>query len=109
MEAICRDVIENSDPKLVKNYQNGKTKLLRAFLGKVAAQTNQRADMRQVDQIMRRLLDSNNLVYIFLTLGFSPISNINAQFSEFFWALGSLKRGEMQKKIFRKEYACDAF
>lgn len=55
IEKICLNVIENH-PDKVKAYKAGKTKVLKAFLGLVAAETKGRANMKTVEQIMEILL-----------------------------------------------------
>lgn len=55
IENICLNVIENH-PDKVKAYKAGKTKVLKAFLGIIAAETNGRANMKIVEQIMEILL-----------------------------------------------------
>ncbi|XP_049828330.1 glutamyl-tRNA(Gln) amidotransferase subunit B, mitochondrial isoform X2 [Schistocerca gregaria] len=53
---ICRDVILKN-PKLVKQYKNGKKKVLKALLGEAARSTNERVKMSLVEQQLKAMLD----------------------------------------------------
>ncbi|XP_049785624.1 glutamyl-tRNA(Gln) amidotransferase subunit B, mitochondrial [Schistocerca cancellata] len=53
---ICRDVILKN-PKLVKQYKNGKKKVLKALLGEAARSTNERVKMSLVEQQLKTMLD----------------------------------------------------
>lgn len=55
IEKICLKVMENH-PDKVKAYKAGKTKVLKAFLGLVAAETKGRANIKTVEQILEILL-----------------------------------------------------
>ncbi|XP_076671954.1 glutamyl-tRNA(Gln) amidotransferase subunit B, mitochondrial isoform X1 [Andrena cerasifolii] len=55
LEKICLGILEKN-PKIVRKYKAGKTKLFSKLLLQVANATDERADMPQVTKIMTRLL-----------------------------------------------------
>ena len=55
LERICLGILEKN-PKIVRKYKAGKTKVFSKLLVQVANATNERADMVQVTKIMTRLL-----------------------------------------------------
>ncbi|XP_018325252.1 glutamyl-tRNA(Gln) amidotransferase subunit B, mitochondrial [Agrilus planipennis] len=55
LETLCNEVIEENS-KIVKQYKAGKTKVFAALLGKIANKSNQRADMKKADSILKQLL-----------------------------------------------------
>lgn len=58
IDKICQEVMLKN-PKMVKQYKNGKKKVLRALLGEVAKSTNERAKMSLVEQQFKTLLDKD--------------------------------------------------
>ncbi|XP_075981042.1 glutamyl-tRNA(Gln) amidotransferase subunit B, mitochondrial [Anticarsia gemmatalis] len=52
---MCVDVLENN-PKLVKQYKDGKTKVFKAFLGILSKNSNNKIDMSVASKIMEGLL-----------------------------------------------------
>ncbi|KAK9876764.1 hypothetical protein WA026_015005 [Henosepilachna vigintioctopunctata] len=56
LELLCKELM-NENKKLVDLYRGGKTKVLKAMMGILAAKTNQRADMAKCDQILKKLLN----------------------------------------------------
>ncbi|XP_014470013.1 PREDICTED: glutamyl-tRNA(Gln) amidotransferase subunit B, mitochondrial [Dinoponera quadriceps] len=58
LEQMCLEVIEKN-PKIVRKYKNGNKKVFGAFMGQIARNTNECADMAAVATIMERLLSSN--------------------------------------------------
>ncbi|XP_032688294.1 glutamyl-tRNA(Gln) amidotransferase subunit B, mitochondrial isoform X2 [Odontomachus brunneus] len=58
LEQMCLEVVERN-PKIVKVYKKGKTKVAKALIGEIARNTRQCADMAAVAQIIERLLTSN--------------------------------------------------
>ncbi|GLV42651.1 Glutamyl-tRNA amidotransferase subunit B [Carabus blaptoides fortunei] len=56
---LCEDVI-TENPKLVKQYLCGKTKVFSALLGKAAVKSEQRANMAEVTRILKELLSQKS-------------------------------------------------
>jgi aspartyl-tRNA(Asn)/glutamyl-tRNA(Gln) amidotransferase subunit B len=52
---LCTEVIKNN-PKLVEQYQKGKTKLLFALAGDIAKQTDNRINMEMVVDALKKML-----------------------------------------------------
>ncbi|XP_063830594.1 glutamyl-tRNA(Gln) amidotransferase subunit B, mitochondrial [Ostrinia nubilalis] len=52
---LCKDIIENN-PKLVKQYRDGKTKVFKALLGMLAKNSQNKIDMAQATKILEDLL-----------------------------------------------------
>nr|XP_003705625.2 PREDICTED: glutamyl-tRNA(Gln) amidotransferase subunit B, mitochondrial [Megachile rotundata] len=55
LENVCLEVLKN-EPKLVKKYKAGRSRVFKVFLQKVATATNDCADMQQATKILTRLL-----------------------------------------------------
>ncbi|ROR34694.1 Asp-tRNA(Asn)/Glu-tRNA(Gln) amidotransferase subunit GatB [Inmirania thermothiophila] len=55
LEALCRRVLEDN-PEQVARYRAGKTKLMGFFVGQVMKATGGKANPRQVNEILQRLL-----------------------------------------------------
>lgn len=56
IEDLCRRILE-SNPKIVKQYLNGKIKVFGALMGLVAKETKGTANMAEVDGVLKQLLD----------------------------------------------------
>ena len=56
IEGIVKEVIENN-PKQLEQYRNGQTKLLGYFVGQVMQATQGKANPKQVNELLRKLLD----------------------------------------------------
>ena len=56
IEGIVREVIGNN-PKQLEQYRNGQTKLLGYFVGQVMQATQGKANPKQVNELLRKLLD----------------------------------------------------
>lgn len=52
---ICFKIIKEN-PSIVNQYKNGKTKVFAALLGKVASETNNKAKMDVVAQLLKEML-----------------------------------------------------
>uniref|UniRef100_A0A0A9YG45 Glutamyl-tRNA(Gln) amidotransferase subunit B, mitochondrial n=1 Tax=Lygus hesperus TaxID=30085 RepID=A0A0A9YG45_LYGHE len=57
LQELCSQII-NDNPKMVKQYRSGKTKVISALLGAVAQKSGNRANMKLASQIMKDLLSS---------------------------------------------------
>jgi aspartyl-tRNA(Asn)/glutamyl-tRNA(Gln) amidotransferase subunit B len=57
IEGIVRDVLENN-PKQLEQYRNGQTKLLGFFVGQVMQATQGKANPKQVNELLRKMLDA---------------------------------------------------
>ncbi|XP_014221755.1 glutamyl-tRNA(Gln) amidotransferase subunit B, mitochondrial [Trichogramma pretiosum] len=55
LKKICQTLLDEN-PHLVEQYKNGKKKLYKYFLGQIVKKTNDTANMKKVDQIMKKLL-----------------------------------------------------
>ncbi|KAL1518020.1 hypothetical protein ABEB36_001706 [Hypothenemus hampei] len=55
LEKICQAILQEN-PKGVTQYLNGKVKVFKAFLGGVANKTDNRADMKKVETILKKIL-----------------------------------------------------
>ncbi|KAF2899817.1 hypothetical protein ILUMI_06365 [Ignelater luminosus] len=56
LKALCKNIIE-INPKIVKQYRDGKVKVFAALLGQIAKESNQRANMSKVPKILKELLE----------------------------------------------------
>ena len=57
IEGIIREVLENS-PKQLEQYRNGQTKLLGYFVGQVMQATQGKANPKQVNELLKKMLDA---------------------------------------------------
>jgi aspartyl-tRNA(Asn)/glutamyl-tRNA(Gln) amidotransferase subunit B len=57
IEGIVKEVIENN-PKQLEQYRNGQTKLLGYFVGQVMQATQGKANPKQVNELLRKILDA---------------------------------------------------
>jgi aspartyl-tRNA(Asn)/glutamyl-tRNA(Gln) amidotransferase subunit B len=57
IEGIVRGVLENN-PKQLEQYRNGQTKLLGFFVGQVMQATQGKANPKQVNELLRKMLDA---------------------------------------------------
>lgn len=55
LEKLCLEILEKQ-PKLVKKYKKGRTRVFKVFLQQVASATNDCANMEKATKIMTRLL-----------------------------------------------------
>ncbi|UCC56792.1 MAG: Asp-tRNA(Asn)/Glu-tRNA(Gln) amidotransferase subunit GatB [Gammaproteobacteria bacterium] len=57
IEGIVKEVLENN-PKQLEQYRNGQTKLLGYFVGQVMQATQGKANPKQVNELLRKILDA---------------------------------------------------
>ncbi|MFV1972421.1 MAG: Asp-tRNA(Asn)/Glu-tRNA(Gln) amidotransferase subunit GatB [Thiohalobacterales bacterium] len=57
IEGVVKEVIENN-PKQLEQYRNGQTRLLGYFVGQVMQATQGKANPKQVNELLRKLLDA---------------------------------------------------
>jgi aspartyl-tRNA(Asn)/glutamyl-tRNA(Gln) amidotransferase subunit B len=57
IEGIIRDVLDNN-PKQIEQYRGGQEKLFGFFVGQVMKATQGKANPKQVNELLRKLLDS---------------------------------------------------
>lgn len=55
LRLLCRQVLQENG-KGVKQYLGGKTKVFKAFMGAVYRKSNERADMRKCDALLKEML-----------------------------------------------------
>lgn len=57
IKKLCLEVLE-ANPKMVKQFQEGKVKILYAFAGEISKKTDQKANMSIVVDILKDVLKS---------------------------------------------------
>lgn len=57
IEGIIREVLDNN-PKQIEQYRGGQVKLFGFFVGQVMKATQGKANPKQVNELLRKLLDS---------------------------------------------------
>jgi len=57
IEGIIREVLENN-PQQIEQYRGGQEKLFGFFVGQVMKATQGKANPKQVNELLRKLLDS---------------------------------------------------
>lgn len=55
IRSICKEVLQENE-KIVKQFKSGKTKVFKALLGIVYNKSNQRVNMKVVNDVLEKLL-----------------------------------------------------